>query len=69
LSLKPTNRGGFSTRKNKDLSQEELRLLTQKVNKAKKGLHTEIVGDGEEILVEGDEEELSDNQLSLIYRK
>lgn len=69
LNLKPTNRGNLPRRQKKDLSQEELRLLTQKANKAKKGAHTEIVGDGEEIVVEGDEEELTDNQLNLIYWK
>lgn len=71
LSLKPTSRGDFSRRRTKDLSQEELKLLTQKQSghKSKKGAHTEIVGDGEEILVEGDEEDLSENQLNLIYKK
>lgn len=69
LSLKPTNRGTISRRKKKDLSQEDLKLLTQNAKKAGKSSHTEIVGDGEEIVVEGDEEELTDNQLNLIYRK
>lgn len=69
LSLKPINRGKPQKGKKKQLSQEDLRLLTQKANKAKQGSHTEIVGDGEEIVVEADEEELSDNQLNLIYRK
>ena len=69
LNLKPTNRGTISKRRKKDLSQEDLKLLTQKANTTKKGSHTEIVGDGEEIVVEADEEELSDNQLNLIYRK
>lgn len=69
LNLKPTNRGSVSKRKQKGLSQEDLKLLAQKANKSKRGSHTEIVGDGEEIIVEGDEEELSDNQLNLIYRK
>ncbi|EKM61408.1 uncharacterized protein PHACADRAFT_111980 [Phanerochaete carnosa HHB-10118-sp] len=69
LNLKPTKRGSFRGGKKKQLSQEDLRLLAQKASKAKKGSHTEIVGDGEEIVVEADEEELSDNQLNLIYRK
>ncbi|KIP11786.1 hypothetical protein PHLGIDRAFT_83110 [Phlebiopsis gigantea 11061_1 CR5-6] len=69
LGLKPTNRGNMSKGKQRNLSKEELKLLTQKANNAKKEAHTEIVGDGEEVLVEADEEELSDNQLNLIYRK
>lgn len=69
LNLKPTNRMSAVKRKRKVLSQEELKLLTQKAAKSKKGSHMEIVGDGEEIMVEGDEEELSENQLNLIYRK
>lgn len=69
LNLTPINRGSFSKGKKKQLGQEDLRLLVQKTNKAKKGSHTEVVGDGEEITVESDEEELSDNQLDLIYRK
>lgn len=69
LGLKPTSRGSMSKGKQRNLSKEELKLLTQKTNIAKKGAHTEIVGDGEEVLVEADEEDLSDNQLNLIYRK
>ena len=69
LNIKPVNRRSFPRRQKKELSQEDMRLLVQTANKAKKGARTEIVGDGEEITVEGDEEELSENQLNLIYRK
>lgn len=50
-----------------------MKLLAQKkanrVEKKKQSAHTEIVGDGEEIVVENDEEDLSENQLNLIYKK
>ena len=47
-------------------------LLTQrhtKHDKSKKAVKTEIVGDGEEVEVEEDEEELNTNELNLIYKK
>ena len=55
-----------------DLDKDDLVLLTKDDKRASKGgegTRTEIVGDGEEVEVEVDAEELSDNQLDLIYRK
>lgn len=73
LSLKPTTRGAFSKSKKAKLDDDDLKLLAQKkaikAEKKKQIAHTEIVGDGEEIVVENDEEDLSENQLNLIYKK
>ncbi|CAL1694577.1 unnamed protein product [Somion occarium] len=71
LNLKP-RRGATSTKhRNGQLDTEDLSLLTQpsRANKGKKVVKTEIVGDGEEIEVEVDGEDLSENELNLIYKK
>lgn len=69
LDLKPITRGSISGR-GKGLTKDELTLLTKdKESKKAPKKKTEIVGDGEEVEVEADVEELSDNQLNLIYRK
>ncbi|KAI0095220.1 SNF2 family N-terminal domain-containing protein [Irpex rosettiformis] len=71
LDLHPIARGSIS-RSVRGLNKEDLALLTKddrKFQKSAKGTKTEIVGDGEEIEVEADVEELSENQLNLIYRK
>ena len=71
LDLRPITRGSVSKRGN-ELDKDDLVLLTKddkRASKGGKGTRTEIVGDGEEVEVEVDAEELSDNQLDLIYRK
>ncbi|OCH95686.1 hypothetical protein OBBRIDRAFT_871170 [Obba rivulosa] len=71
LDLKP-NRGTSITQKVPGkLDQNDLEMLTQRpgAQKGKKAVKTEIVGDGEEIQVEGADDELSENQLNLIYKK
>lgn len=71
LDVKPTKSNNSLHKKRVNLSQEDLALLTQrhKHDQAKRGIKTEIVGDGEEVEVEGDEEDLNENELNLIYRK
>lgn len=73
LELRPTSRGSMYKRGKKGLTQEDLALLTQqekmKQSKEARSAKTEIVGDGEEIEIEAGEEDLSENQLNLIYKK
>lgn len=66
VSLRP-RRGAQVPEESADSSDNIPGDLAPKPAEAKK-VKTEIVGDGEEIEVE-DGEELSDNQLDLIYRK
>ncbi|KAI0347968.1 hypothetical protein BDW22DRAFT_1319252 [Trametopsis cervina] len=69
LDLRPTKRG--TTFQGQSLTKDDLTLLTKDDVKLTKGQKnkTEIVGDGEEVEVEVDAEELSENQLNLIYKK
>lgn len=72
LDLKPQRGDSLLQRQNGDLSQSDLVKLTQHPSKpgnGKNAIKTEIVGDGEEIEVEADGEELNENELSLIYKK
>ncbi|TDL28160.1 hypothetical protein BD410DRAFT_870386 [Rickenella mellea] len=48
----------------------EMKLDKRAVNRAKSLPRTEIVGDGEEVVIEAaDDEELSDNEINVIYKK
>ncbi|KAK7686705.1 hypothetical protein QCA50_010305 [Cerrena zonata] len=69
LNLKP-RRGATSAKHRKgELNTEDLAILTQVPGaKGKKPVKTEIVGDGEEVEVEAGED-LSENELNLIYKK
>lgn len=65
LGLRPRAGANFSGRKSdEEIHEEALKKMSQR--KSKKV--TEIVGDGEEIEVE-DEEELTENDLDMIYQK
>ncbi|KAI0684760.1 SNF2 family N-terminal domain-containing protein [Cytidiella melzeri] len=68
LDLKPTTRGRITAR-GKDLTKEDLTLLTKDKKDQHRRSKTEIVGDGEEVEIDADAEDLSDNQLNLIYKK
>ncbi|TCD62159.1 DNA helicase rad5 [Steccherinum ochraceum] len=67
LNLRP-RAAGLAGRQ---LDHDDLRNLTQrpKQGQAKKTTKTEIVGDGEEVEVEMDAEDLNENELDLIYKK
>ncbi|KAI0316497.1 SNF2 family N-terminal domain-containing protein [Amylostereum chailletii] len=73
LGLKPV--GGNDTSKlrqraNGELDEEDLKSLTQVPGKSElKKVRTEVVGDGEEVEVEADGEDLSDNELNMIYKR
>ncbi|KAJ3556710.1 hypothetical protein NM688_g1873 [Phlebia brevispora] len=72
LDIRPLKNSGYLQKDPKALSHDDLVLLTQrhtKHDKSKKAVKTEIVGDGEEVEVEEDEEELNTNELNLIYKK
>lgn len=69
LDIKPVKNSTFK-KKGKELSRDDLVLLAEQHHKSDKGKpKTEIVGDGEEIEVEADGEELDLNELNLIYKK
>lgn len=71
LNLKPKRGSTLASHRNGDLGHEDLTMLTQNPSKpsmSKKTTKTEIVGDGEEIEVEAGED-LSENELNLIYKK
>ena len=70
LDLRPRTTGLTSDRDRK-LGKDDLRRLTQrsKQSQARKSPKTEIVGDGEEVEIEADGEDLSENELDLIYKK
>lgn len=72
LDLKPLRGSDFSRKPHGKLDQKDLEMLSQRhvghgANKPKR--KTEIVGDGEEVEVEEEGEELSDNELDLIYKR
>ena len=71
LDIKPTKSSSIFKQKNGQLSTDDLALLTQQHHKTNKGKKpkTEIVGDGEEVEIAGDEEDLNENELNLIYKK
>jgi DNA repair protein RAD5 len=67
VGLKPRAGADFSTHRNKSdkvLYGESIKDMTQ----TKKPVKTEIVGDGEEVEVE-EGEDLSENELNMIYKK
>ncbi|THH32857.1 hypothetical protein EUX98_g1325 [Antrodiella citrinella] len=67
LNLRPRTSG----RNSKNLDNGDLKKLARrpKTVQQKAGVKTEIVGDGEEVEVEVDGEDLNENELDLIYRK
>lgn len=71
LNLRPKRGSTLSKRRNGDLDKNDLTKLTKHPSKSNSGkvTKTEIVGDGEEIEVEADGEELTENELDLIYKK
>ncbi|KZT08557.1 uncharacterized protein LAESUDRAFT_648872 [Laetiporus sulphureus 93-53] len=71
LDLKPHRGSSFNRKANSQLVKQDLEALIQQpdVKKGKKSVRTEIVGDGEEIEVEGEGDDLSDNELDLIYKR
>lgn len=70
LNLKPRRGATSAKHKKGELDTEDLAMLTQQpgIRKGKKPVKIEIVGDGEEVEVEAGED-LSENQLNLIYQK
>ncbi|THG99879.1 hypothetical protein EW026_g2563 [Hermanssonia centrifuga] len=70
LNVKPVRKPDLP-RYRKDLGRDNLSMLAQhsKGDKAKKSVKTEVVGDGEEVEVDDDEEDLTENELNLIYKK
>jgi len=67
IGLKPRAGAGFAKqryRSDKELHEEAVKNTTQ----AKKPSKIEIVGDGEEVEVE-EGEDLSENELNMIYKK
>ena len=71
LNLRPQTTGLSKSKQGRQLNNDDLRQLTQrpKQGQTKKNVKTEIVGDGEEVEVEVDGEDLSQNELDLIYKK
>ena len=70
LGLKPRRESDLAQKPHGELDRKDLEMLTQRQgSKGKKVVKTEIVGDGEEVEVEVDGEELSENDLNLIYKK
>ena len=70
LGLKPQKGTGF-VRTPRQADQKDLDVLAQRgsVGKGKKPVRKEVVGDGEEVEIEGDDEDLSENELDLIYKR
>ncbi|KAH8102375.1 SNF2 family N-terminal domain-containing protein [Cristinia sonorae] len=70
LNLRP-QKTGLNGGRHGQLGHDELRQLTQRPRRTaeRNGVRTEIVGDGEEVAVNLDGEDLSDNELDLIYKK
>lgn len=72
LDLRPRQGSDFSRKPHGRLDQKDLEMLSQRHvgNEAaeRKG-KTEIVGDGEEVEIDEEGEELSDNELDLIYKR
>ncbi|KAI0068064.1 hypothetical protein BV25DRAFT_1793364 [Artomyces pyxidatus] len=75
LGLKPVDGSDMSKiRQRADglLGDDDLMQLTQRPStsgKLSKSVRTEIVGDGEEVEVEADGEDLSNNELDMIYKR
>lgn len=71
LGLKPCRGSSFTRKPQEELDPRDLEVLTQRrgTKNDKKNIQKEIVGDGEEVEVEADGEELSDNELNLIYKR
>ncbi|KAH9949377.1 SNF2 family N-terminal domain-containing protein [Amylocystis lapponica] len=71
IGLKPHKGSGFARTPHRGPDQKDLEMITQRsgTSKGKKPVKKEIVGDGEEVEVEADGEELSENELDLIYKK
>lgn len=70
VSLKPQTGPGFSKLRDKsdgELHQDAVDKFSS-ANKGKAAVKTEIVGDGEEVEVE-DGEDLSENELDMIYKR
>ncbi|KAH9837360.1 SNF2 family N-terminal domain-containing protein [Rhodofomes roseus] len=72
LELKPRKGSDFTRRPHGKLDQQDLEMLSQRQvasGGSKPKRQTEIVGDGEEVEVDEEGEELSDNELDLIYKR
>ncbi|KAI0049269.1 hypothetical protein FA95DRAFT_1489629 [Auriscalpium vulgare] len=75
LNLKPVNGSDMSKIRRQaegELDSDDLTKLTQRPKdnaKPEKRVKTEIVGDGEEVEVEAEDEDLSENELNLIYKR
>ncbi|KAH9929764.1 SNF2 family N-terminal domain-containing protein [Fomitopsis serialis] len=72
LDLKPRKGSDFTRKPHGKLDQMDLEMLSQRHvanEKSKPKKETELVGDGEEVEVEEEGEELSDNELDLIYKR
>ncbi|OSX66957.1 hypothetical protein POSPLADRAFT_1175676 [Postia placenta MAD-698-R-SB12] len=71
LDLKPRRGSSFTRKPHGELDGKDLEVLTQRraSTNEKKVMRKEIVGDGEEVEVEADGEDLSENELSLIYKR
>lgn len=71
LDLKPRRGSSFTRKPHGELDGKDLEVLTQRraSTNEKKVMKKEIVGDGEEVEVEADGEDLSENELSLIYKR
>ncbi|KAI0073947.1 hypothetical protein K474DRAFT_1648766 [Panus rudis PR-1116 ss-1] len=70
LNIKPRKGTSSAKRRKGELDADDLALLAQRPkNKGKQTIKKEIVGDGEEIEVEADGDDLSENELNLIYKK
>jgi DNA repair protein RAD5 len=69
LRPKASKKRGVTTPEG-ELKHEDVLKMTQKPPSGEpKGKRVEVVGDGEEVEVEDEEGELSENQLDVIYRK
>jgi DNA repair protein RAD5 len=72
VGLKPQSGNDFSKRRNDidtELKEDSMKTMRQKNDeKPGKSVKTEFVGDGEEVEVE-DGEDLSENELVMIYKK
>ncbi|KAI0732417.1 SNF2 family N-terminal domain-containing protein [Fomitopsis betulina] len=71
LDLRPRRGSDFSRTPHGKLDQKDLEMLSQRHvgNETSKPKKTEIVGDGEEVEVDEEAEELSNNELDLIYKR
>ncbi|KAI0784921.1 SNF2 family N-terminal domain-containing protein [Abortiporus biennis] len=71
IDLRPHRGTEKVNRRQGKLDQQDLEALTQqpRTKASKKPAKTEIVGDGEEVEVEADAQDLSENEINLIYKK